>query len=93
MLRKWKSLTSLALVIFTIAFKRAIHLSKELKRIYPDSVIIFGNIHPTTMPEEVLSYNHVDIVLKGEGEKSLIELYKCIKKKKISHTLIIFPIG
>ena len=68
--------------VFTIAFKRAIHLSKELKRIYPDSVIIFGSIHPTAMPEEVLSYNHVDIVLKGEGEKSLIELYKCIKEGK-----------
>src|SRR3989304_7121326 len=68
--------------VFTIAFKRAIHLSKELKRIYPDSVIIFGSIHPTAMPEEVLSYDHVDVVLRGEGEKSLIELYKCIKEGK-----------
>lgn len=67
---------------FTIAFKNAISLSKELKRRYPDSVILFGSIHPTAMPEEVLSYEHVDIVFRGEGEKSLIELYKCIKEGK-----------
>jgi len=67
---------------FTVAFKSAILLSKELRRRYPDSVIIFGSIHPTAMPEEVLSYEHVDIALRGEGEKSLIELYRCIKEGK-----------
>lgn len=67
---------------FTVAFKSAILLSKELRRRYPDSVIVFGSIHPTAMPEEVLSYEHVDIALRGEGEKSLIELYRCIKEGK-----------
>src|SRR3972149_5649668 len=66
-----------AFSVMTITFKNAIIVSRELKKIYPDSIIVFGGIHPTAMPEEVLLYDHVDIVVRGEGEKALIELYKC----------------
>lgn len=68
--------------VLTPAFKNAIILSEELKRIYPDSKIIFGGIHPTAMPEEVLAYKHIDAVVRGEGEKALIELYRYIKAEK-----------
>jgi radical SAM superfamily enzyme YgiQ (UPF0313 family) len=34
------------------------------------------------MPDEVLSYKYIDVVINGEGEKPLIELYKCVKKGK-----------
>lgn len=68
--------------VLTVALKNAINLAEELKRLYPDSVIVFGGIHPTAMPEEILSYGCVDIVLRGEGERVLFELYKCLKAKK-----------
>ena len=71
-----------AFSVMTITFKNAIIVSRELKKIYPDSIIVFGGIHPTAMPEEVLLYDHVDIVVRGEGEKALIELYKCIKERR-----------
>jgi len=65
--------------VLTAALKEALSVSRELKRKYPDSFIIFGGVHPTAMPEEVLSYEYVDVVVTGEGEKALVELYKCIK--------------
>lgn len=68
--------------VLTAALKNAISVSKELKRLYPDSVILFGGIHPTALSEEVLSYPHMDAVLQGEGEHSLLEFYKCIKTGK-----------
>lgn len=68
--------------VLTVALKNAINLAGQLKRLYPDSVIVFGGIHPTAMPEEILSYGCVDIVLRGEGENVLFELYKCLKAKK-----------
>jgi anaerobic magnesium-protoporphyrin IX monomethyl ester cyclase len=68
--------------VLTAAFKRSVLLSKELKRIYPDSVIVFGGIHPTACPDDVLSYEHIDVVVRGEGEKTLVELYKCVKENK-----------
>lgn len=67
--------------VLTVAFKRAILLSGELKRKYPDSVIVFGGIHPTALPEEVLTYKHIDAVIRGEGENTLVEFYKCVKNK------------
>ncbi len=66
--------------VLTAAFKRALEVSKEFKIRYPDSIILFGGIHPTAMPDEVLSYDHVDCVIRGEGEKALIEFYRCVKE-------------
>jgi len=71
-----------AFSVLTAAFKNAVLVSKELKRLYPDSIILFGGIHPTALPDEVLSFDHIDFVLRGEGEKSLIELYRCVKGGK-----------
>lgn len=68
--------------VLTASFKSAIDMSRQLKILYPDSVIIFGGIHPTAMPEEVLSYKHIDIVVRGEGERVIVELYKRIKDSK-----------
>ena len=67
--------------VLTVAFKNAIVISKELKRLYPDSVIVFGGIHPTAMPDETLSFDHIDVVLRGEADNSLVEFYKCAKAK------------
>lgn len=66
--------------VLTVAMKNAVELSKKLKELYPDSFIVFGGIHPTALPDEILEYDHIDAVIRGEGEKPLAELYKFIKK-------------
>ncbi len=68
-----------AFSVLTAAFKESILLSGELRKRYPDSIIVFGGIHPTAMPDEALSYGHIDIVIRGEGERPLAELYRCVK--------------
>jgi len=68
--------------VLTPALKNAIILSRKFKKIYPDSKVIFGGIHPTAMPQEVLSYDHIDAVVRGEGESALVELYRHIKAGK-----------
>lgn len=68
--------------VLTPSFKRALFISQELKKRFPDSVIIFGGVHPSALPDEVLSYRHIDMVIRGEAEEPLIELYKCIKEKR-----------
>lgn len=68
--------------VLTATLRCALALSERLKKLYPDSVIIFGGIHPTAMPDEVLSYDSVDVVLRGEGEYIIEELYRCIKDQK-----------
>jgi anaerobic magnesium-protoporphyrin IX monomethyl ester cyclase len=68
--------------VLTAAYKSAISVSKELKRLYPDSIILFGGIHPTALPEEVLSFYHIDFVIRGEGENALVEFYRCVREGK-----------
>lgn len=68
--------------VLTVALKNALTFAKQLKMQFPDSVTVFGGIHPSALPEEVLSYPYVDIVCRGEGEKPLLELYRCIKEGK-----------
>lgn len=65
--------------VLTIAVKNALAAAKELKRIYPESFIVFGGIHPSAMPDEMLSRDQVDIVVRGEADEVLFELYECIK--------------
>ncbi|MBF0441587.1 MAG: B12-binding domain-containing radical SAM protein [Oligoflexales bacterium] len=68
--------------VLTAGVNSAIKLSKEIKERFPDSIIIFGGIHPTALPDEMLSYDQVDIVVKGEGEVILPDLYCLLKDKK-----------
>jgi len=39
-----------------------------------DPVIVFGGIHPTSVPEKVIKNEYVDVVCVGEGEDALLEL-------------------
>lgn len=68
--------------VLTAAFKNSIIISKELRRLYSDSVIIFGGIHPSALAEDILSYGHIDAVVVGEGERVVPELYRHIKGGK-----------
>ncbi len=72
--------------VLTAAFKEAVVLSQELKRRYPDSIIVFGGVHPTAIPEEVLSYKQIDVVIRGEAENTLMDFYRHVKgRKDFSH--------
>lgn len=41
-----------------------------------DVPTICGSYHPTTMPEEVIAAEGIDILCRGEGEEALCELVK-----------------
>ena len=66
----------------TACAQRSYNIAKEIKSRYPDSKIILGGIHPTVLTDEVLENDHVDFVVRGEGEKALLELYDAVKNKK-----------
>lgn len=66
--------------VLTAALKSAVEMSKRLKERYPDSIVCFGGIHPTAAADEVLSFPQVDVVIRGEGEYSLMELSRCVRE-------------
>ncbi|MFH2136984.1 MAG: radical SAM protein [Candidatus Omnitrophota bacterium] len=55
--------------------------AKEIK-IHTDIPIVFGGIHPTLAPEEVIKLGFVDHVIVGEGEEALCELVENLNNLK-----------
>ena len=64
----------------TAAYKRAMVVSRRVKELYPDSIVCIGGVHASAIPDEVMSNEHVDIVVRGEGELILPDLYRRIKE-------------
>lgn len=61
-------------------YQWALAWSKVLKR-KSNVPIVFGNIYPTTNPQEVLANPEVDYVVRGEGEFPLLELVQVLEGK------------
>ena len=68
----------------TAGIARGIEIAKMIKstKEFYDAKIIFGGIHPTVLPDEVLESACADIVVRNEGEKTLEILYERIKDGK-----------
>lgn len=64
-----------------IQCKYAADISRLLKK-KTDSLIVWGGIHPSLLPEQTLSEKYVDIITIGEGEHTVVELAKALKQKK-----------
>ena len=64
---------------YTAGVGRGYEISKLIKNLYQDSYVVMGGIHPTVMPDEVLSHNEVDIVMRREADETIITLYDALK--------------
>lgn len=56
-------------------------LAEYVKRENPNATIVFGNYHATFNAERMLKkYPSVDVIVRGEGEHTSLELTKCLAK-------------
>lgn len=53
----------------------------------PDVPIIWGGVHSTLYPEDTARSPLVDIVVRGEGEETAVELLDCLKMRKPIHNV------
>ncbi|MCQ9207528.1 MAG: B12-binding domain-containing radical SAM protein [Omnitrophica bacterium] len=63
----------------TPTFKNAVKwgtLSKKIKNI----PVVLGGIHATIAPEEVIKEGPIDIIVIGEGELTVVELFNCLSQ-------------
>ncbi|MBU7023881.1 MAG: cobalamin B12-binding domain-containing protein [Theionarchaea archaeon] len=58
----------------TSSFSNALALSREVKSTGPDIPVIMGGPHVTFTAEETVKEESVDVVVRGEGEETLLEL-------------------
>lgn len=52
----------------------AMALARMARAEFPQALIVLGGVHPTVLPEEVLAEPCVDLVVRGEGELTMLEI-------------------
>jgi anaerobic magnesium-protoporphyrin IX monomethyl ester cyclase len=66
---------------FATSGRTAAAISAEVKGENPNVTVVFGNYYATFNSERVLSkYPSVDIIVRGEGERTVVDLVDCLKK-------------
>ena len=58
---------------------RGYALSRMIKAEFPDSIVVAGGLHPTALPDEALGLDTIDYVVRGEGEETMLKLYRAIR--------------
>jgi len=55
-------------------------VGKAVKSLYPDKPIILGGWHPSLLPDQTLEAKFVDVVVRGQGEQSLLEVVERLRE-------------
>lgn len=51
-----------------------VEISRAVKKWNPDFPVILGGWHPSLLPGQTLAAEYVDIVVRGQGEESILEI-------------------
>ena len=63
--------------------RKAAMIAEKVKKENPNIIIVFGNFYATFNAQRSLrKYPFVDVIVRGEGEYTTLELVKCLEKKK-----------
>lgn len=65
----------------TVLIIPSFKLAKAIKNVMAVP-IVFGGPHPTTVSLDTIQNESVDFVVRGEGEETMLELLRCIERKR-----------
>lgn len=60
----------------------ALKIAKWVRKKTPLMPIIWGGVHSSLMPEQTAKNEYVDVVVRGEGEETLLELIECLEANR-----------
>jgi radical SAM superfamily enzyme YgiQ (UPF0313 family) len=63
--------------LFTPYFREALEVAARVKK-QSSAIVVMGGSHASAVPESLLSSPYVDYVIRGEGEKPLVEFLRCL---------------
>jgi anaerobic magnesium-protoporphyrin IX monomethyl ester cyclase len=73
----------IGITMMTATFYISQKIIKLIKEVLPESLIIAGGAHPSSLPKQTLkSIPEIDIIVREEGEITFLELIKALKEKK-----------
>ena len=68
--------------LFTPYFDQVVTLTKIIKQINPKIIVLVGGTHVSCCPQEVLGLSTIDYIIRGEGERPLIEFFDFLAQEK-----------
>lgn len=68
--------------VFSDCNKWALNIARQIKK-RKNVPVIFGGIHPTSVPHKSIQEDCVDYVIVGESEDALVELLTSLEKNKM----------
>jgi len=74
----------IAFSVLTDQYQWALEMARRIKEKI-GAPIVFGGVHVTMVPEEVISNSSVDIICIGEGEKAILELTESMQQGIIDY--------
>ncbi len=66
--------------LFTPYFREALEVAARVKK-QTGALVVMGGSHASAAPESLLSSPHVDYVIRGEGEKPLVEFLRRVESR------------
>src|SRR5262249_31358115 len=59
--------------------KETVQIARPAKELYPEKPVILGGWHPSLLPDQTLAAPYVDVVVKGQGEDTFLEVVQRIE--------------
>jgi anaerobic magnesium-protoporphyrin IX monomethyl ester cyclase len=70
----------LGITCWTVHLLFCLEFVRLYKKRHPDVIIVLGGVHASFQPEEMLKLCPADIVVRGEGEETFVELLGALDK-------------
>jgi len=61
---------------------QGLEIAKFVRDLRPELPLVWGGVHPTLLSEQTMEDPLVDIIVKGEGESTIVELAQSLSEKK-----------
>jgi anaerobic magnesium-protoporphyrin IX monomethyl ester cyclase len=61
--------------------RETVEIARAVKVANPDFPVILGGWHPSLLPKQTLEADYIDIVVKGQGEDSLLEVVQHLESR------------
>lgn len=79
---KANNLLFVGISAMTAQIQPALKTAAKIRRVNPLVPLVWGGVHPSLFPEQTAQHELVDVVVKGEGEYTSLELAKRIRQKQ-----------
>jgi anaerobic magnesium-protoporphyrin IX monomethyl ester cyclase len=70
----------------TVTFSSAVQAAHVVKEVYPRVLVVLGGPHVTVLDEQTVNeHPDVDVVVRGEGEATMLELAELVAKSNLKN--------